>query len=400
MRRSLSLLLTAMLVVMCDHGIADTPAVPYPWATVSENCQYVFKMVPPKWVTKPNNVIEVERASFGVAYSIDEDGNFAELWRVEGLYTFQAFLSDDGRYLVAMGPWASDQEYLVDLAVAFYADGKLLKEHLVRDLILDPRTLSMSTSHYRWSPVSQSEPNGIVGGSFHLVLSDKTLLSFDLSTGEVIYSDIDENAKTGREQNEADQAEGTRRGIELWTAFPSRPDFEKLFSVSKIEAPSIVRGDELFFPRPTWRAEFAPLEEGDIPVTIQAIFPVDEKDGLRTTLSAQRVSEALEMAFSHPVVQDCFENHDAEHLYLRIAGDYLLWSPEKMRSLLTTIGREPATEDTLRDWAEIVISYDAPPRPTRLYLNTKTGEMLKETVREYEMIPVLYDAKGELIDVR
>ena len=141
----------------------------------------------------------VERESFGVTYKITEGGEFKEVWRAEGWYTFEEYLSEDGRYFVRFGPWASDQENHTDLAVAFYDRGKLIKEYQVKELIRKHELLENSVSHYMWRPVIQTEPNGFYDVSFHLTMIDKTTYRFDYKTGEIITRGKDKKAKSNRE---------------------------------------------------------------------------------------------------------------------------------------------------------------------------------------------------------
>ncbi len=84
-------------------AIADSPAMPVPWVKTTERGNFLFKMVPPKWREEGENFV-TERDAFGVAYQITEDGEFHELWRTNGWYTFEGYLSEDGKYFVRFGP--------------------------------------------------------------------------------------------------------------------------------------------------------------------------------------------------------------------------------------------------------------------------------------------------------
>lgn len=180
-----SLIVIAALTSMPMVLSADQPADPRPWVVTSEYGDFFFKMVPSKWKEEGDKFV-VDRESCGVAYEISEDGDFKEVWRAEGWYTFEGYLSYDGRYFVRLGPWARDQEKHTDLAIAFYDRGKLIKEYQVKDLIRESDALEYSVSHYMWRPAIQSKPNGFYGGTFHLVMIDKTAYSFDYESGEII----------------------------------------------------------------------------------------------------------------------------------------------------------------------------------------------------------------------
>lgn len=93
----------------------------------------------------------------GIAYEITASGKLKELWRTSGWYSFQVFLSHDGRHLVRMGPWSVGSEPAHDdLAVAFYQDGKLLKSYSTAELVKDHSKVQRSVSHYTWLADSDS----------------------------------------------------------------------------------------------------------------------------------------------------------------------------------------------------------------------------------------------------
>jgi len=113
-------------------------------------------MVPAKY----DKEHKISHEAFGVAYRIDENGKQQELYRVEGWYSFEIYLSDDGTYLVQMGPWSSGSEpENDDLAVAFFKNGKMLKSYSTVDLVKDPTKVVPTTGHYFWqapSPLDDS----------------------------------------------------------------------------------------------------------------------------------------------------------------------------------------------------------------------------------------------------
>lgn len=113
---------------VCRPG---SSACPWVMTTGKERDGFFFRMVPPRWrlildqseaakrcgpedpftdqfVTEdtfsrgPTWV--KESAAYGVAYEITTKGEFKELWRVDGWYTFKGHLSEDGRYFIRMGP--------------------------------------------------------------------------------------------------------------------------------------------------------------------------------------------------------------------------------------------------------------------------------------------------------
>jgi hypothetical protein len=150
-----------------------------------------FKMVPRlsiRW-DPPDGV--------GTAYRVRADGSDEILWRTEGWYSFEVFISRDGMYLVAMGPWNEGTEpKKEDMAVAFYREGKLLKQYSTADLVKDKSKVLASISHYRWlardvdrMAEGKRDPDAelrIIGvNTFRLKTCDAITYEFDLTTGEI-----------------------------------------------------------------------------------------------------------------------------------------------------------------------------------------------------------------------
>lgn len=136
-------LLACLLAVTVDPLWADSPAMPFPYVAAGMGGTTYFKMIPRtdgKW-----------GEGIGIAYRLRRDGSDEELWRTDGWYSFEVFLSYDGEYLVAMGPWNMGSEpSKEDLAVAFYHKGKLLRQYSTADLVKDKSKVPASVSHYMW----------------------------------------------------------------------------------------------------------------------------------------------------------------------------------------------------------------------------------------------------------
>lgn len=156
-------------------------------------------MMPPNYQYEGNSVAKVQKP-FGIAYALQPDGSFRELWRTEGWYTFEAFISEDGRYLVRMGPWNAGHKPASDhLAVAFYDNGRLLEEYSTADLVQDPASVRASVSHYTWlrrdrpgnwdpsaPPVDEAGPYLTYRNRFILTTSDNIRYTFDVQTGRIL----------------------------------------------------------------------------------------------------------------------------------------------------------------------------------------------------------------------
>jgi len=135
-------------LIIASSLIADTPGDPVPLAFTSESSSNViFTMTPAKY----DKDYKVEKEAFGIAYKLGEDGKLKELYRTKGWYSSEVFISRDGRYLVRMGPWnQGSKPSKDDLAVAFYKDGKLIKQYSTEEMVKDKSKVDRSVSHYNW----------------------------------------------------------------------------------------------------------------------------------------------------------------------------------------------------------------------------------------------------------
>jgi hypothetical protein len=114
------MLLALIVVSLGAWAFADREALPSPKQFASASGQFVFYFAP----AEQNFNGKVERDAFGVAYRVGENGKLQEIWRLEKWYAFEAFISDDGEYLVCMGGWPiGDEPSKDDLAVAFFHRG-------------------------------------------------------------------------------------------------------------------------------------------------------------------------------------------------------------------------------------------------------------------------------------
>ena len=373
-------------------GLADSPAAPRPWVATSERGDFFFKMVPPKWKEEGDSYA-VEREPFGITYEISEDGEFNEVWRTEGWYTFEGYLSEDGRYFVRFGPWASDQENHTDLAIAFYDRGKLLKEYQVKELIKKSDLLEDSVSHYVWRPVIQSKPNGFYGGTFHLVMIDKTTYSFDYETGEIIIREKDKKAKSRREIWAEEQAVDNKRGQEFFEASTFKEEFERHFEITRIEA---MRGSfsSCSLEGPAWVAEFTPKRKFDHEASVRPVFPIRDDSRVEVLLTPQEITSAFKRAFKHPFVSKRFKDGGTTGVRLRIQGDRLHWNTPELQEFIEKITGEKPNEDELGHWAYFIIDATEP-RHTSIYFNTKTGEIIDEDESKWPWEPYFIDSSGE-----
>ncbi|TWT87166.1 hypothetical protein Mal64_27010 [Pseudobythopirellula maris] len=350
----------------------------------------MFKMVPAKW-RKDGDKRVVDRVAFGVAYSVTEDGDFEEIWRTEGWYAFEGYLSDDGRYFVRVGPWASDQEKHTDLAIAFYKDGKLLKSYEVRELIQQPELLEMSVSHYTWRPWNQSKPNGFYDAAFHLVMIDKTAYTFDYETGKITVRARDEQAKSEGESLEEERAIDAKRGRELLQASDLSETLALHFRTEEVE---LNRGSFYGCPLegPIWSATLFPKRPYAHDVSVSVLCEIRGGRQIVFPLTPSQITAAIEKAFAHSFVTNRFAD-DATGIRLRMQGGRLHWNtPELVDFIEKTSGARPK-EDSLNHWAYFIID-GKETRHTSIYLNTNTGDLIAEDKSAWPWRPFLVDENG------
>ena len=184
-------LLITVLGVAAQNVYADSPRTPFPYVVTAGDGIVYFRMFPRP---HPGNHSD----GFGIAYRIRDNGSDLELWRTQGWYFTEVFLSKDGDFLVAMGPWNGGSEpRKEDLALAFYREGKPIKQYSTADLVKDKSKVRKSLSHYTWlardaeliKPYSERDPEAELrafsNDIFRLKTCDGLVYFFDMTTGEI-----------------------------------------------------------------------------------------------------------------------------------------------------------------------------------------------------------------------
>jgi hypothetical protein len=191
--KPISFLCAVAVSLLLSQSSRAEESIPFPYIVTSPYSQCFFKMIP----------ADINREAFGAAYSLDENGNFKELWKTSGWYSYEVYLSYDGQYLVRMGQTSHSHEpKKQDLAVAFYKNGKLLKEYSVIDLVKDKSKIQPMDVYYAWlarsdirNILAAAEMNNIEDPEnklrldnqniFHLKTIDEIIYQFDATTGEI-----------------------------------------------------------------------------------------------------------------------------------------------------------------------------------------------------------------------
>lgn len=331
-------------------------------------------MVPEKYHFEGDKII-VDRPAFGIASEINQDGEFVELWRTEGWYTFEGFLSNDGRYFVRMGLWASDQEHHTDLAVAFYDRGKLIKQYQVKDLIRRESMLEYSVSHYRWRPSKQSEPTGFSSnGVFHLVMIDKTTYDFEVGNGEILSTDVDKDALSQQEIRRMADDQAAKDGQKLLQESGKKADFEAAFQLLNVHSSKNFKTYGVYFEEREWGADMTPKKPLKHGAEVECVFKVTNAGSLVIGISPEELLAALKVITEHPYVESRFTRHEAGGLRLRVAGDRLHWDSDELQKMFKIAGMSGTD---LNSWAYVIV--DEPKHSFHsLYLNIRSGEIIRE----------------------
>ncbi len=187
------LISTACLMV--GHAKAHQGIEP-PLAFASDFGSSIFTIVPRQF----GEASKVKKA-MGVAYLVQWDGSLKELYRTEGWYSFEVFISRNGKYLVRMGDMGSgNTPRKEDLAVAFYQNGKLIKEYSTADLVVDnSKVVPAVDGGYVWRYKGPPQVDGNISeldllrfrlqldrdNNFKLYTIDGWTYTFDATTGKI-----------------------------------------------------------------------------------------------------------------------------------------------------------------------------------------------------------------------
>lgn len=327
----------------------------------------------------------------GVAFEIDERGE-TKLWAVDW-FANKVEIADDGEYLVRYGPWGTDQNNHSDLGIAFYRRGQLVREYRVNELVKDPKAIVHSASHYLWQPEKQSIPTGFHGdGRYRLVVADKTVYEFELATGEVAASYVDQEARNWYEVRAEEQEVARQRGLRAFEASGLDRLYAQHFVLHEVQAD---RGKTMgvHFDGAEWSADLKPTRKFARTCLVEAHFPLRDDDRIDVKLRPEEILAALDRALAHPFIEQRFEHGGATRIRLRITGDRLHWDTPELREFLQKLGHRDLRDDVLRHWAYVIIDAAAP-RCTSVYLNVESGELIYEDHAKWPWEPVLVNAAG------
>jgi hypothetical protein len=150
---------------------ADEPAPKIAQATTSSRGRAVFIQAG----------VSKQAEGRGTMFVVRDDGSLEKKWSTEGWYAHRVFLTDDGEYLVRIGPWnGGHTAKKEDIALEFYKHGKLLRSYTTVDMMENPERVRPSVSHYQWE--GDEEPK-FDGEEFTIFTAEERRFVFDVKTG-------------------------------------------------------------------------------------------------------------------------------------------------------------------------------------------------------------------------
>lgn len=175
-----AILVLVCLAIFALPCFADLVAPPTAYVVSSSDGSHYFKMVPDK------KDVRNQAKAKGTLYEV-RSGKDKVIYTVSGWYSYQVFISNDGKYLIRMGDWGSSAPNAGDLAVAFYVDGRQKKSYSTLDLLKDPGKAPRSISHYRW--LENTDASYLLSDMFSVVTVEKLEITFDIKTGEIMFTE-------------------------------------------------------------------------------------------------------------------------------------------------------------------------------------------------------------------
>lgn len=166
---------------------ADSPAPPRSYKVVAPRAKYVFVMIAPgtveddtrRWNEETAAGIRQIRRTYTRSGLYRDDGTTVPLWTVDW-YAHGVEVASDGVHLIRHGPWASSTD---DEAISFFANGKLLRTYLIRELVDNPVMLKRTVSHFFWREEARFDDARL---EYALTTKDGNRFVFDVHTGKIV----------------------------------------------------------------------------------------------------------------------------------------------------------------------------------------------------------------------
>ena len=175
---SIQIIMCLCLIPSISEGTSI--AKPHPYVVASEDGRFYFKMMPAR---APEDVWNTE-AGEGICYEVQSGETDKILWRTSGWYSYEVFISRDGRYLARLGGLCSECKSPDNyLAISFYKDGRFIRRYSTNQLVRDSLAAKGALGFNRW-PI-ESVKFDSSSNEIYLTTIDNVYYVFDISTGGI-----------------------------------------------------------------------------------------------------------------------------------------------------------------------------------------------------------------------
>lgn len=294
---------------------------------ISQKICFADKEAPNKnyAVKSPNGKYEIQMLP-SEAYGFSGEGtafhivnNTKEIiWKIDW-FSKRVFLSDDGKHLIRFGPWASDIVNFSDLAIAFYEDGKLLKEYKVNELVKNPGTLQYSVSHYKWRYEDPSLRFGFSedNKTYTIITKDNLAYVFDVKTGLIVELSTDTDCKILEKLKKAIIPAENKPEEQTSQEFDYIELYKKYFDVDVKS-----KDTQILFGKTTincWNGTLTPLKKFPYSYNIEAYLPVTEKSNSKVKIMPELILEALEDFIAPQFIKNLVDSLDNASLRFQVS---------------------------------------------------------------------------------
>lgn len=171
---SMKFIFLVTLYMSFSTSWADSPAPRNSFTEKTKNGKFIFFM--------NEDYVENKKRSSGL-YKLDALGNIdgESIWSVDW-YGRLSYLSPSGQYIIRYGGWPT---HLGQRAFGFYNNGKLTKEYIISDLLVDPTKRQSSVSHFEYILKQKINHKSM---TLDLNLYDGSSYKIDIKTGEILKS--------------------------------------------------------------------------------------------------------------------------------------------------------------------------------------------------------------------
>lgn len=206
--RVISCMAIFVLLFCGEAAQADKPGPPDSYKELSADMKFVFVMLAPdpKQESDPKTAQAIRRL-YAKSGLYRNDGSNVPLWTVDW-YRDHVHVAADGIHLVRQGDWPSrgkpgkrgpwvSEEDLKQEGVSFFANGKLLRQYSIGELVDEPKLLKISVSHFRWLQEAKMID---ARNQFEITTLDGNRILFDLANAKVLKKEKVENGKAKANQ--------------------------------------------------------------------------------------------------------------------------------------------------------------------------------------------------------